>query len=88
MCRQELAYTLHSNLSGVESSAQVLGYLVFTFTKLATHISKVAVAASHRKRGVASALVQVLPALRCSHCLFANEQKSEAALLLSSQSTH
>ena len=42
----------------------MLGYLVFTFTKLATHISKVAVAASHRKRGVASALVQVLPALR------------------------
>ena len=38
----------------------MLGYLVFTCTKLATHLSKVAVAASHRKRGVATLLVQVL----------------------------
>ena len=76
---------LHCSLSSVKTFAQVLGYLVFTFTKLATHISKVAVAASHRKRGVASALVQVLAALRCSHCSILPTRRTRAALLLTSR---
>jgi ribosomal protein S18 acetylase RimI-like enzyme len=40
---------------------QVVGYLVFTASRLALHISKVAVAPSCRRRGIATALVQVFP---------------------------
>lgn len=40
---------------------QVVGYLVFTANRLALHISKVAVAPSCRRRGIATALVQVFP---------------------------
>ena len=38
---------------------QVVGYVVFTANRLALHISKVAVAPSCRRRGIATALVQV-----------------------------